>query len=363
MPPTTPDIAHSLFRFPPPAPAISVAYYNSAAENAHAYLSAAPRSSAFFFSGEAHVRSRDVIQIHWSSPRGAEDATTDAAVSTLDLYCLVCGESRGGDAGTADSGWDACSRVTPSEQPWCHRTVLLPTQRHGLQYTVPEVGSVGMAYACAFALGGGEATSESERENVLSQAFVVNNVPRDGGVEHDDTTRFIYNATYPAGVVLNGEEHMGGWDSDYTVVDMTKGSDERRRAEPLHSKAALQEAERKRKRQKASIGIIIGAVLAAFLFAFVLWKRCPSCKQGRDVSTRPSGLERQQHAEQGPSRRDGHEDDEQDVEKPPPAYHEVVTRQQRRAARYEMQRVNAPVPDYTPSVPTTLSSPHTPSGA
>jgi hypothetical protein len=163
--------------------------------------------------------------------------------------------------------------------------------------------------------------------------------------------------------VFNGEERIDGWDTDSTVVNTTKLSDERRREEHLGSDAALLETEREKRRKRASIGIITGAVLAAFLFAFVLWKRCPSCRQGREIPNSLSDLERQQGVEQGPRRRDTHEDDEQDVEKPPPAYHEVVTRQERMAVRYEMQRMNAPVPDYTPQVPTTSSYPNGLSGS
>jgi predicted nucleic acid-binding Zn ribbon protein len=344
---TTTDVAHPLagFRFPPPA--LSVAYHSSPAEDASAYLRAALAlpSGAGFFNAEADMRARDVIDVHWSKSN-AEHVDTDAVVSALGLYCLVCGEA-GHDGWTV--GGEECGSTTP-EQKWSNAAALLPTQGRGLRYTVPELGKVGTACACVFVLES-ESTSGSRGKNALSQAFPLRNLPRGGGRDYGSAARFVYNATYPDGTVLNREEWAGGWDSRFIAVDVTERSPKRRREQLFGSEGTLEEMEREKRRRRASIGIITGAVLAAFLFAFILWKRCPSCRQGSDTPSRPGD------PEQGPRGNDAHEDGEQDGEKPPPAYHEVVTRQERMAMRYEMQRMNAPLPDYTPAVPTTASNP------
>jgi hypothetical protein len=344
---TTTDVAHPFagFRFPPPA--LSTPYYGSPAEDAYAYLHAALAvpSGAGFFDAEADMRARDVIDVRWSWSN-AEDVDADAVVSALGLYCLVCG-------GTWHDDWiageDECSRTTP-EQKWSNDTVLLPAQGWGLRYTVPEIGKVGTACACAFVLES-ESTGGSSGEKALSQAFSVRNIPRGGRRNYASAANFVYNTTYPAGTVFSKEEQTGGQDSHSIAVEVTEHSPQIRREQPLASEAALEDVEREKRRRRASIGIITGAVLAAFLFAFILWKRCPSCRQDSNTSSRLGD------PEQGPRGHDADEDGEQNGEKPPPAYHEVVTRQERMAMRYEMQRMNAPLPDYTPAVPTTASGP------
>ena len=344
---TTTDVAHPLaaFRFPPPA--LSVAYHSSAAEDAYAYLRAALAlpSGAGFFNAEADMRARDVIDVCWSKSN-AEDVDADAVVSALGLYCLVCGEAWHDDW---TAGEEECSRTT-SGQKWSNATAVLSMQERGLRYTVPELGKVGTAYVCVFVLES-ESTGGSPGKSALSQAFPLRNLPRGDGRDDGSVASLVYNTTYPDGTVLSGDERAWGWDSHSTAVDVTERSPKRRGEQLLDSEAALEEMEKEKRRRRASIGIITGAVLAAFLFAFILWKRCPSCRQGGDTPSRLSD------PEQGPRGDSSHEDGEQDGEKPPPAYHEVVTRQERMAMRYELQRMNAPLPDYTPAVPTTSSNP------